>query len=173
MTFVTGPVMGKDDEPSLAEEIAFGVGGCCGGYGKCDFVGDCEEFCGCAQGGSAVAGDGSEGMGFKGAMSMASANSRDGMEVLHLVDLERHVVEMLCMIFGGPTEICPCGRHLAEGMRVFKLRKEVVAWPTPSPPCTACICHVTFTSWRCDGCWKYDGWVWGGVDWTAGGGVAV
>ncbi|KAJ3191220.1 hypothetical protein HDU67_005958, partial [Dinochytrium kinnereticum] len=128
--------MGKDDEPSLAEEIASVLEAVAEDTGSAtlsvtvrSFVDPSKE----SGSSSSVGGDVHGSAAFKGIVVPPPPPTSAGWyggsppcgtgkacsgDVMH--DIWGYNV--------GPAEICPCGRHLAEGMRIFKLRKEVVAW---------------------------------------------
>ncbi|KAJ3105095.1 hypothetical protein HDU97_008499 [Phlyctochytrium planicorne] len=130
-TFITGPVMGKDEEPSLAEEIASVLEAVAEDTGSAtlsvtvrSFVDPPKNATGSSAEGepfpksTATAMAQTTSAGWYGGSPPCVAGKACCGDVTH--DIWGYNV--------GPAEICPCGRHLAEGMRIFKLRKEVVAW---------------------------------------------
>ncbi|KAJ3118983.1 hypothetical protein HDU96_005220 [Phlyctochytrium bullatum] len=132
-TFITGPVMGKDDEPSLAEEIASVLEAVAEDTGSATLSVTVRSFVDPAAGHQGPGGEGHfphsamkgaaaaaghASAGWYGGSAPCGGGKACGGDVMH--DIWGYNV--------GPAEICPCGRHLAEGMRIFKLRKEVVAW---------------------------------------------
>ncbi|KAI9323933.1 hypothetical protein DFJ73DRAFT_284503 [Zopfochytrium polystomum] len=140
--YIVGPVMGKGEEPSLAEEIASVLETVAEDTGSATLSVTVRSFVRDSSGGTAaekvasrsVSPGGFVTRGFAGKGGVADARRSLGGwygDSEPCGSVKACAGDLIHEVWGynvGPAEICPCGRHLAEGCRMYKLRKEVVAW---------------------------------------------
>ncbi|KAJ3191176.1 hypothetical protein HK101_008003 [Irineochytrium annulatum] len=125
--------MGGGEEPSLVEEIASVLETVAEDTGSATLSVTVRSFVeDRGAGANGVGGHGHVHMPMKGGMKNAAAMAGGWYGGVVPCDGSKACAgDVMHDIWGynvGPAEICPCGRHLAEGLRVYKLRKEVVGW---------------------------------------------
>ncbi|KAJ3136773.1 hypothetical protein HK101_003962 [Irineochytrium annulatum] len=134
-TFVTGPIMGKEEEPSLAEEITSVLETVAEDTGSATLSVTVRSFVDPRNGSGGLGGAvdpakvAATSGGWYGGSAPCDGGHACAKEVTH--DIWGYNV--------GPAEICPCGHHLSEGLRIYKLRKEVVGWVCSSSTTGAVI----------------------------------